>query len=53
MYILPGFTSYQEKDNTIVVKSKIYYSEIELSDAEIKKNFMKLQKMDATHFLHP
>lgn len=44
MYILPGFTSFQEKDDTIIVKSEIYNSEVALSDIEIKKEFYKIAK---------
>lgn len=44
MYILPGFTSYQERDGTIIVRSEIYQSEIEISDPDIKKEFYQVTK---------
>ena len=44
MYILPGFTSYQEKDGTITVRSEIYDSEIEISDSDIKEEFYQVAR---------
>lgn len=44
MYILPGFTTYQEIDGTITVRSEIYQSEIEISDPDIKEEFYQVVK---------
>lgn len=42
MYILPGFTTYQEIGGVITVRSEIYQSEIEISDTDIKEEFYQI-----------
>ncbi len=42
MYMLPGFTTYQEIDGAITVRSEIYQSEIEISDPDIKEEFYQV-----------
>lgn len=53
MYILPGFTSFQEKNNTIIVKSEIYQSEIEISDIEMKNEFREIAQNGCTALSTP